>query len=62
MEGDTFTAYFNYIHCPERGLEEITSEYDIMNKKKILIPNNRMTNREYQNCKIMHSCYRNRGE
>ena len=60
-KGNYVPAYFNYIHCPERGLDEITSEYEIMRKKKILTLANKMTNREYENCKLMHSCYRNRG-
>lgn len=52
-------AYFNYIHCPERGSEEITKEYEIMNHKKILTLKNKLNNEEYENCKAMHSCYRN---
>lgn len=53
-------AYFNYIHCPEKGCEEITQEYEIMRKHKVLTLRNRLTNREYENCKAMHSCYRNK--
>jgi hypothetical protein len=60
-KGNYVPAYFNYIHCPERGLEEITEEYNIMNKKKILTLDNKMSSGEYENCKLMHSCYRNRG-
>ena len=60
-DGNYVPAYFNYVHTPEKGLEEISKEYDILHKKKVLTLDNKLSRNEYENCKIMHSCYRNRG-
>lgn len=60
-KGNYVPAYFNYVHTPEKGLQEITEEYGILYKKKVLSLDNKLTNSEYENCKIMHSCYRNKG-
>lgn len=57
-EGNYLPAYFNYIHCPEEGLVEIASEYEIMNKNGILTKANELTNIDYQKCIKMRSCFR----
>lgn len=57
-KGNYLPAYFNYIHCPDNSIDEITKEYDIMEKRKILTMSNKLTSYEYDACKKMHSCYR----
>lgn len=57
-KGNYLPAYFNYIHCPDNSIDEITKEYDIMEKMKILTMSNKLTSYEYDACKKMHSCYR----
>lgn len=57
-KGNYVPAYFNYIHCPDNSIEEVSKEYEIMHKNKVLVKTNRMSNQEYEICKKMHSCYR----